>query len=192
MFDHQPRGVAPTPAGVDFYRHCQTTLGAVEGARQDMRHLGREVAWPLDVGLIPTIAKGALARVRPGFTDDFPKFALRVAEASGGTLTEWGLSGEVDFAIVTEPPSPQDGLVLRLIARNPLGRSPAGRAGARPPPRCGWLASGRCASCCRRTATACARPSTALCAPAISCRRRRRTSTGCTARWPACAARTGW
>ncbi len=132
LFDRRPRGVAPTPAGLDFYRHCQTILGAVEGARQDMRHLGREVAGPLEVGLIPTIAKGALARVLPGFTDDFPKVALRVAEAFSGTLTEWVLSGEIDFAIVTEPPVPQDGLVLRLIARDPMVLV-SGRQGGRTP-----------------------------------------------------------
>jgi DNA-binding transcriptional LysR family regulator len=119
LFERHARGARPTAAAERFYQHCITILGEVESAEQHMRDWAREIAGALTVGLIPTITKSALPQVLPDYTERLPNVDIRVVEAYSGTLTDWVVSGELDFAIVTEPPN-QEGLVLRALSAEPL------------------------------------------------------------------------
>ncbi|MCZ6590240.1 MAG: LysR family transcriptional regulator [Alphaproteobacteria bacterium] len=119
LFVRHARGARPTAAAERFYKHCLSILGEVESAEQHMRDWAREIAGALTVGLIPTVAKSVLPQVLPDYTERFPNVDIRVVEAFSGTLTDWVVSGELDFAIVTEPPS-HEGLVLRALSAEPL------------------------------------------------------------------------
>ncbi|MGB0572336.1 MAG: LysR family transcriptional regulator [Alphaproteobacteria bacterium] len=119
LFERHARGVRPTPAGDRFYEDCRKILGDVESAAQTMREFSSGVSGSLDVGLIPTVTKGVLAQVLPAFIEALPNVELRVVEAFSGTLTDWVTSGELDFAIVTEPPR-HDGLEMRVLSAEPL------------------------------------------------------------------------
>tara|TARA_R110002110_G_scaffold395138_2_gene609543 strand:+ start:33501 stop:34439 length:939 start_codon:yes stop_codon:yes gene_type:complete len=119
LFERHARGVRPTPAGDRFYDDCRKILGDVESAAQTMREFSSGVSGSLDVGLIPTVTKGVLSRVLPAFIDALPNVELRVVEAFSGTLTNWVMSGELDFAIGTEPPR-HDGLEMRVLSSEPL------------------------------------------------------------------------
>ena len=119
LFERHARGVRPTPAGVRFHEHCRKILGDVEHAAQTMREFAQGDAGSLNVGLIPTVTKGVLAQVLPKFIADMPGIDVRVVEAFSGTLTDWVMSGALDFAIVTEPRR-HDGLELRVLSQEPL------------------------------------------------------------------------
>ena len=119
LLDRQTRGVVPTPAGERFYADCLKILGDVEAARQRMDDWSREVSGSLAAGIIPTISKGALPKVLPDYTSEYPNVDIRIAEAYSGTLTGWVLEGELDFALVTEPPH-NPSLYQKVVSSEPL------------------------------------------------------------------------
>jgi LysR family nitrogen assimilation transcriptional regulator len=119
LFVRHARGVRPTAAGERFHDDCRRILGDVESAAQTMREFSAGISGSLDVGLIPTVTKGVLAQVLPEFTSALPNVEVRVVEAFSGTLTDWVQSGELDFAIATEPRR-HDGLEMRVLSSEPL------------------------------------------------------------------------
>jgi LysR family nitrogen assimilation transcriptional regulator len=128
LFERHARGARPTAAAKRFYQHCITILGEVESAEQHMRDWAREIAGALTVGLIPTVTKSVLPLVLPDYTERLPNVDIRVVEAYTGTLTDWVISGELDFAIVTEPPI-EEGLVLRALSAEPLALVSGAKSG---------------------------------------------------------------
>ena len=104
LFDRQARGVTPTIAGRRFYGYCTDVLRAVGVARQQMLEMAGSFATRINVGVPPTLFKGAVHRMLPAYMTAHPFVDVRLAEAYSGTLTEWVVSGEVEAAIVTRPP----------------------------------------------------------------------------------------
>ncbi|GGC61520.1 LysR family transcriptional regulator [Chelatococcus reniformis] len=123
------RGTRPTTAGETFYRHCQRVLAEVDGARKAVVSGVDHVAGPINVGLAPTAAKGLMPRFLAGYLDDYPDVTVRIAEAFSGPLTEWTLSGKVDFAVVAVPPVDRR-LIIRRLAAEPLVLVSSARHGA--------------------------------------------------------------
>ena len=119
LFTRHARGAKPTRAGQHFYNHFISILGEVENAEQRMRDWASEIAGALTIGLIPTVTKSVLPQVLPNYTETLPNVDIRIVEAFSGTLTDWVISGELDMAIITEPPS-QEGLILRALSSEPL------------------------------------------------------------------------
>lgn len=104
LFERQARGVTPTVAGRCFYGYCTDVLRAVGVARQQMLEMAGSFATRINVGVPPTLFKGAVHRMLPDYMTAHPFVDVRLAEAYSGTLTEWVVSGEVEAAIVTRPP----------------------------------------------------------------------------------------
>jgi DNA-binding transcriptional LysR family regulator len=119
LFERHARGARPTAAARRFYEHCTAILGEVKNAEQHMLAWSREIAGALTVGLIPTVTKSVLPQVLPDYTERLPNVDIRVVEAFSGTLTDWVVSGELDFAIVTKPPR-HEGLSLRALSAEPM------------------------------------------------------------------------
>ncbi len=119
LFERHARGVRPTAAGDRFYADSQKILGNIEDAAETMREFAAGLSGSLDVGLIPTVTKGVLADVLPAFAEAMPNVDARVVEAFSGTLTDWVNTGELDFAVVTEPPR-YEGLEMRVLSSEPL------------------------------------------------------------------------
>ena len=69
-----------------------------------------------------------LPQVLPDYAENLPNVDIRVVEAFTGTLTDWVVSGELDFAIVTEPPN-HEGLVLRALSAEPLALISGAKSG---------------------------------------------------------------
>ncbi len=69
-----------------------------------------------------------LPQVLPDYAENLPNVDIRVVEAFTGTLTDWVVSGELDFAIVTEPPN-HEGLVLRALSAEPLALVSGAKSG---------------------------------------------------------------
>src|SRR5580692_3891077 len=104
LFDRRARGVTPTIAGAHFYASCTDVLKSVRMAKQRMLDLAGSVAAKIDVGVSPSLLKGALTRTLSQYLPAHPYVDVRLSEAYSGTLTDWVVSGEVQTAIVTKPP----------------------------------------------------------------------------------------
>ena len=104
LFERNARGVTATAAGRHFYVCCTDVLRVVKTANQRMLDLAGSVAGTINIGLPPSFCKSALASILPGYVRDHPFVDVRIAEAYSGTLTDWVVGGQLDVAIVTEPP----------------------------------------------------------------------------------------
>ena len=104
LFDRKARGVTPTIAGRNLYACCNEILKTINVARQRMLEMKGSVATRINVGVSPSLLKGALPWIVPEYLAAHPYVDMRLAEAYSGTLTDWVVAGEVDVAIVTSPP----------------------------------------------------------------------------------------
>ncbi len=105
LFDRKARGVTPTIAGRHFYACCVEVLNAVRSAKERMLDMSGSVASRIDLGISPSVAKGVLPSLLSDYVATHPYVDIRLSEAYSATLTEWVLSGEVQAAIGTKPPS---------------------------------------------------------------------------------------
>lgn len=119
LFDRSVHGVVPTFAGQEFYRHAVSILKSIKSAEHEMLELGGEVSGFIKVGLIPSVVRGLLPPLLPKFVIDYPHIKISLAEAYSGTLTDWVLSGELDFAVVIDPPT-HEGLEIETISREKM------------------------------------------------------------------------
>lgn len=119
LLERASRGAYPTAAGETFYRHCLKVLAEVDAARNSVMNGAGRVAGPIRIGLAPTVAKGLMPRFIPKYLADYPDVQFRAAEAFSGPLTEWTLTGEVDFAVVAVPPVDRR-LITRRLAPDPI------------------------------------------------------------------------
>ena len=120
LFERNARGVTPTAAGRHFYACCSDVLSAVKTANQRMLDLAGSVAGTINIGLPPSFCKSALASILPDYVREHPFVDVRIAEAYSGTLTDWVVSGQLDVAIVTEPPG-HLGLQFHSLLPRPAG-----------------------------------------------------------------------
>ncbi len=119
LLERVARGAFPTVAGETFYRHCVRVLAEVDAARKSVASSANRIAGPINIGLAPTVMKGLLPKFLSKFLADFPDVELSTAEAFSGPLTEWTLSGAVDFAVVAVQPVDRR-LASRRLATDPI------------------------------------------------------------------------
>ena len=119
LFDRSAQGVHPTPAGKHFYGICQDLLRRLASIGEEMHAFSGEVAGSITAGIMPSICHGPLAPVLARYTEAYPNVAVRIVEGLSGTLAEWVMSGEVDFAICNRPAA-TPGLSLRLVVTDRL------------------------------------------------------------------------
>jgi len=119
LFERLARGTRPTHMGDTFYRHCQKVLAEVDAARKAVAGGPDRVGGLVNAGLAPTAVKGLMPKFLESFLEEYPEVEMQVAEAFSGPLTEWTLSGQVDFAVVAVPPMDRR-LTTRHIASEPI------------------------------------------------------------------------
>lgn len=119
LFERLANGTKPTAAGDTFYRHCQKVLAEVDAARQAVSGDADRLGGIVNIGLAPTAAKGLMPKFLASYLDRYPDVELQIAEAFSGPLTEWTLSGQVDFAVVAVPPFDRR-LTTKRIASEPI------------------------------------------------------------------------
>lgn len=119
LFERSAQGVTPTPAGRHFYGFCQDLLRRLDAIDQEMRAFSGEVAGSITAGIMPSICHGPLAPMLAAYTATYPNVSVRIIEGLSGTLAEWVLANEVDFAICSRPASASE-LSLRLLITDRL------------------------------------------------------------------------
>jgi LysR family nitrogen assimilation transcriptional regulator len=105
LFDRVAVGVTPTLAGRHFYECSIEILRAMKAAQQRMVDIGDSFTGVINLGFPPSIFKSALPSMLADYVAAHPFVDFRLAEAYSGTLTDWVISGEIDAAIVTKPPT---------------------------------------------------------------------------------------
>jgi len=104
LFERTVNGVVPTAAGQRFYRHSVAILRSINAAELEIAEMGGVVGGLVRAGLIPSVVRGLLPSFLPEFIDAHPTIDVRVIQGFSDTLAQAVLDGEVDFAIVLNPP----------------------------------------------------------------------------------------
>ncbi len=119
LFERSAHGVKPTPAGEHFYGICQNLLRRLATIGDEMQEFRGDVAGSITAGIMPSICHGPLAPILARYTSAYPNVAVRIVEGLSGTLADWVLSDEVDFAICNRPAASAE-LSLRLLVTDRL------------------------------------------------------------------------
>jgi LysR family transcriptional regulator, nitrogen assimilation regulatory protein len=117
LFERSARGVAPTPAGLRYYKSCVEAVGRLESAHEEARGLAGLVSGDLRIGLMPTFTRAVLAPTLDDFVPRHPDVRLHVFEGYSGVLTDMVLADELDFAVVPAFEG-RVGLRSRLLVRD--------------------------------------------------------------------------
>jgi LysR family transcriptional regulator, nitrogen assimilation regulatory protein len=116
LFERSAHGMTPVPAGRHFYGLCLDLLRRIDAVGLHMSRFKGTLSGVVRAGIMPSICHGPLAPVLASYTAAHPNVDVRIVEALSGTLAQWVLSDEVDFAICTRPDA------LRGIESRPLIR----------------------------------------------------------------------
>jgi LysR family transcriptional regulator, nitrogen assimilation regulatory protein len=100
LFERTARGMIPTSAAEAMYRIYLPILLDLKHADQQMMELTGKVLGKIAVGIIPSITNSVLADVLHHFGAEYPDVEIRIDEAYSGTLIDWVVAGDLDFAVV--------------------------------------------------------------------------------------------
>jgi LysR family nitrogen assimilation transcriptional regulator len=118
LFARDKGRVLPTPAGDNYYRRCIDIIRAHAGASQAVKAYATGLDGQIDVGLMPTMTRCAVAPPLAHFVAAHPNVNIRVVEGYSAALTQMVRAGELDFAIVPAFPG-LPGLSSRLFLQTP-------------------------------------------------------------------------
>lgn len=116
LFERQARGTERTLEAEMLYVHLQRVLAELDAAHMSVAGRLKHATGPLHAGLGPTITRGILPEVLPGYLDAYPQVDVRVTEAFSGKLMEWTIAGELDFAVIAVPPQDRRLIARRIVA----------------------------------------------------------------------------
>lgn len=119
----RPRGVEPTAAGELLLSHARVLLAQAERLRNEFQGRRELETGTLAFGIIPTIAPYLLPRLLGPFRKAHPGITVSIHEVRTDQLISELLSGEVEFAILSDVPGEErkrDSLQLRELFREPL------------------------------------------------------------------------
>ncbi len=118
-----PRGVEPTAAGEMLLAHARILIAQAERLRGDFQGRRELETGAVAFGIIPTIAPYLLPRLLGPFRKSHPGITVSVHEARTDQLIPKVVSGEVEFAILSDVPLDErrrGSLQLRELFREPL------------------------------------------------------------------------
>jgi len=119
LFERSVQGMIPLPAGRRLYALSIDLLRRVQQVGADMSQFSGTLSGSVTAGIMPSICHGPLATMLGQFTETYPNVALRIVEGLSGTLAQWVLSEDVDFAVCTLPASTR-GLHSRRLLHAPM------------------------------------------------------------------------
>lgn len=124
------RGVEPTEAGQRMLTHGQALLAHADAVKRDVQAVLDSRAGRVSVGLPPRVAHSLTPVLLRAFRDTVPPVAINVVEALSAQLREALLAGQLDLALLYDPPpTPQLDLTplfredLVLVGHPPDGTS---------------------------------------------------------------------
>jgi len=105
LFDRQRKGVALTEAGAVLYRSAEKIFADVEEALARLAELRNSGSGHVRLGCSDTVSLYLLPPVLKKFRRRFPTAEITIRNAYTAEILDLLVRGELDFGIVTKPPS---------------------------------------------------------------------------------------
>ncbi len=103
LFERGAPGMSPTAAGRQMYRLFLPIMRDITYAREQLVQRDEVVSGNITIGLIASIAEGALAEALTSFRMRYPQVEVTVADGYSTTLIDWVAGGQLDVAIINKP-----------------------------------------------------------------------------------------
>ena len=130
LIERSTRRVIVTPIGEQLLPFAKATLEAADAFVAHSRGAGGELAGPLNIGIIPTVAPYILPALLTLIAEEFPELEPRIVENQTENLLQRLRDGHIDVAIlatptgatgVTEIPLYDEAFAIVTNPDNPLG-----------------------------------------------------------------------
>jgi LysR family transcriptional regulator, nitrogen assimilation regulatory protein len=113
------RGAQPTEAGLVLLRHARAMVAASERVRDELRELQASPGGRIVIGLPPRLALAVSAPLVQRFRERFPRAMISVVEGLSIALRESLIAGDLDLALLFDPP-PAPPLRFEVLQRETL------------------------------------------------------------------------
>lgn len=103
LIERSTRRVIVTPIGEQLLPFAKATLEAADAFAAHSRGAGGELAGPLNIGIIPTVAPYILPTLLTLIADEFPELEPRIVENQTEILLQRLRDGHIDVAVLATP-----------------------------------------------------------------------------------------
>lgn len=103
IFERNNKQVLITPIGEQLLQRAQTIFSEIQDLITMAHSHQTPLAYPMTIGIIPTIAPYLLPKVLPALTDKYPTFEITVVEKQTERLLDLVRYGHIDTAIIALP-----------------------------------------------------------------------------------------
>lgn len=103
LIERSTRRVIVTPIGEQLLPFAKATLEAADAFVAHSRGAGGELAGPLNIGIIPTVAPYILPTLLTLIAEEFPELEPRIVENQTESLLQRLRDGHIDVAVLATP-----------------------------------------------------------------------------------------
>lgn len=103
IFERNNKQVLITPIGQDILTRAQRVFSEINDLTTRAHSHQTPLAYPMTVGIIPTIAPYLLPKVLPALRQHYPEFRMTIIEQQTERLLEQVRYGHIDTAIIALP-----------------------------------------------------------------------------------------
>ncbi len=114
-----PRGIRMTSAGLQFLGHCQRVIRELTLVKEELRVRKEVPRGNVTLGISPTIGPLLLPGTIERAQQQCPYVRLRIVEGYSPTLFDALLAGQLDLAVLMNPPATR-ALTLRPLVSEPI------------------------------------------------------------------------
>lgn len=104
LFTRKPRGMEPTAAGLKLLAHAKFILSAFESAASDIKHGQAEISGNITIGMPFSVIKTIGGSLMRQVIEDLPRIRLLIREELSGLIYNSIRTGEIETALVFNPP----------------------------------------------------------------------------------------
>jgi LysR family hydrogen peroxide-inducible transcriptional activator len=120
LVERSPRGVMLTASGHDAVDRARQALQTVDELVDHARARGDDLAGPLQIGVIPTMAPYLLPALVPVIAERYPAVELRLRELRTDELVSELRDGRLDLGLLALPIRDAPGLTSEALGRDPF------------------------------------------------------------------------
>lgn len=119
LFERNGRGVTATQAGLMMIQHARGILRQVERVHEDIDRIRGGSFGRVVLGMPPTPSRLLAVQLARQFHKALPKAKLSITEQLSHVLAQWLLAGQIDIALLYDPP-PTPGITLSPLISDQL------------------------------------------------------------------------